>query len=90
MIYLKFPEAVPYEKLKKKVTINFDKVKIEYKLKGYANSKANIANESISRFESIYVIDENLTAAVNCVSKRLITLRLKTDGYRLCGKTKLY
>lgn len=54
----------------------------EYKPKGYARSKKNIKKQ-------VCVISGNLTAAADCVNKRLVTLTLKYDGFELCVETKL-
>lgn len=71
----KLVQALPHKDLKRKVTANFGKMKNEYKLKGYVRSKINLTNQSHSLFASIYVVDENQIAAVDCVNKRLLELK---------------
>lgn len=71
----KLVQAHPHKDLKRKVTANFGKMKNEYKLKGYVRSKINLTNQSHSLFASIYVVDENQIAAVDCVNKRLLELK---------------
>ena len=70
MINLKLSNTFPYKEILKKVRTNFDKMK------------------KVSKIEKEYkkqicVINGNQTAAADCVNKRLVTLRLKSDGFEL-------
>ena len=63
------------------LTVHLVKLKEEYKEKGFEKSKINIVDQGNTKFESIYVNNENLTFASGCTNKPIVTLTIKDDGY---------